>query len=607
MRREFFAALCPRSCKIPALNDIAVKTRNKYTAFLAIASACLFVLAGISAARPGALRLAQDVPIEPPRINFVDLAQRAGLTAKIIYGGERTRKYIIESTGSGVAAFDYDNDGWPDVFLVNGTTLAGFPKGQEPTDHLYHNNHNGTFTDVTRQAGVGLTGWGQGVCAGDYDNDGYTDLFVTAWGHNTLLHNNGNGTFTDVTKKAGLWHDDPRWGTGCAFLDYDRDGRLDLFVSNYVDFPASEASDSAMASACEWMGVQVFCGPRGMKGTREELYHNNGDGTFTDVSEKAGISAAGGHSCFTPVVGDFDNDGWPDIYVACDSTASLLFRNNKRGGFTEEGLSSGVAYNEDGKLQSGMGADAGDYLGNGRLDIVKTNFSDDIPTLDLNEGGGTFSDVAVPAGLDSNFHELGWGVLFTDVDDDGWPDIFMVNGHVYPEIDGKGLGTSFRERRSLYWNEHNGRFRDVSMDAGAAVSATFNSHGLAAADFNNDGATELLVSNTFDAPSLLRNEGPRGNWLLLKLTGTQSNRSAIGARVTLSAAGHEQMQEVRSGGSYISQSDFRLHFGLGAAKEADSIEIRWPSGLVQQLRGVAANQILTIREGGGNGMVKKPR
>jgi len=578
-----------------------VKTPQKYVLGLVLGPVCWAAMATIPAKRARALNPGQDGAPDPPQIHFVDIAQRAGLTAKVVYGGEHSRKYIIESTGGGVAVLDYDNDGWPDIFLLNGTTLDGFPKGDEPTAHLYHNNHNGTFTDVTQNAGLKLTGWQQGVCAGDYDNDGWTDLFVTAWGHNILLHNNGDGTFTDATKRAGIWHDDWRWGTGCAFLDYDRDGRLDLFVANYVDFPARAARNDTIASACDWMGVKVFCGPRGMKGSPAELYRNDGDGTFTNVSGKAGIAAAGGHSCFSALPGDFDDDGWPDVYVACDSTASLLFHNNGKGGFTEEGLSAGVAYNEDGKLQSGMGADAGDYLGNGRLDIVKTNFSDDIPTLDLNNGDGTFSDVAVQAGLESNLHRLGWGALFTDVDDDGWPDIFLANGHVYPEIDGKGLDTSFREPRSLYWNEHNGRFKDLSMESGPGVSAAYNSHGLAAADFNNDGATELLVSNTFDAPSLLRDDRPRGNWLLLKLIGTRSNRSAIGARVTVRAAGHEQTQEVRSGGSYISQSDFRLHFGLGAAGQADSIAIRWPSGGVQKIENVAANQILTIREGSGVG------
>lgn len=540
----------------------------------------------------------------PPIIDFQDIAAHAGLNAHMIFGGERVKKFIIESTGSGAAFFDYDNDGFPDIFLVNGTTLEGFPKGQEPTSHLYHNNRDGTFTDVTQQAGAGLSGWGQGVCAGDYDNDGHTDLFVTFRGHNVLLHNNGDGTFSDFTKKAGLWHDDAQWSTGCSFLDYDRDGHLDLFIAHYVDFDPQELNNPKAASACDWQGIPVFCGPLGLKGTHSELYHNNGDGTFTNVTDKSGVASTGTYYCFTPLTGDFDNDGWPDIYVSCDSTASLYFRNNHDGTFTESALSAGIAYNEDGHTQAGMGVDAADYDGSGWLDIVKTNFSGDTPTLYRNNGDGTFSDVTFQAGLGSDTHFLGWGALFLDVDDDGWPDIFMANGHVYPEIDGKGLNSTFRERKVLYWNDRNGKFRDVSLDAGPGITAPFNSHGVAAADVLNDGRVEVLVNNTFDRPSLLKNFGEHGNWILLKLVGTKSNRDAIGARVILRAAGHVQMQEVRSGGSYISQNDFRLHFGIGQATKVDSIEVRWPSGSTQSFKAISANRVLQIVE--GKGFVSQP-
>jgi len=545
-------------------------------------------------------------PLSPPKVNFVDIAERAGLNAKTEDGGDKTKRYIIETTGSGAAFFDFDNDGWPDIFLVNGSRLEGFPKGQEPTSHLYRNNHDGTFTDVTQKAGVGLVGWGQGVCAGDYDNDGFVDLFVTFWGHDVLLHNNGDGTFTDVTRKAGLWHDDVRWSTGCAFVDYDRDGHLDLFIAHYVDFDLAHTPEPGSGAACLWKGIPVMCGPRGLKGTHSELYHNNGDGTFTDVSQASGVAKTDAYYCFTALTGDFDNDGWPDIYVTCDSTPNLLFHNNHNGTFTETAVEAGVAFNDGGREQAGMGADAVDYDGDGWLDIIKTNFSDDTATLYHNNRDGTFTDVTSAAGLGKNSQFLGWGTLFVDVDNDSWPDIFMANGHVYPELDSKGLGlnNTFRERKLLYWNEHNGRFLDISLEAGPGITTPFNSHGVAAADFDNDGAVEILVNNSHDRPSLLknlgeRNSGDQGNWILLKLEGTKSNRDAIGARVTLRVADHQQTQEVRSGGGYISQSDFRLHFGLGKATQADSVEIRWPSGLVQHFENVPGNRVVRIRESVG--------
>lgn len=555
--------------------------------------------ARVKAPRPASQTTRSSVP----KISFVDIAERAGLVAPTQAGGETAKKYIIETTGSGAAFFDYDNDGWPDIFLVNGSRLEGFPQGQEPTSHLYHNNHNGTFSDVTKQAGAGVKGWGQGVCAGDYDNDGWGDLFVTFWGHNILLRSNGDGTFTDITKKVGLWNDDVRWSTGCAFLDYDRDGRLDLFVAHYVDLDLEHTPEPGSSTLCQWKGVPVMCGPRGLKGTQSQLYRNNGDGTFTDVSERSGIAKTPPYYCFTAVTLDFDTDGWPDVYVSCDSTPSLLFHNNHDGTFTETAVEAGVAYNDEGHEQAGMGAHAIDYDGDGWLDIIKTNFSDDTATLYHNNRDGTFSDATLEAGLGANTQFLGWGTLFLDVDNDGWPDLFMANGHVYPEVDKKKLSIAFRERKILYWNQHDGKFRDISLQAGPGITALFNSHGVAAADFDNDGAVEILVNNSHDRPSLLKNYGQHGHWLLLKLEGTKSNRDAIGAKVTVRSAGHQQTQEVRSGGGYISQSDFRLHFGLGNRTRADSVEIRWPSQLTQRLENVAADQILRVRE--DVGMVKK--
>jgi len=532
----------------------------------------------------------------PPPINFVDIAEKAGLTAKTEAGGEKSKRYLIETTGSGVAAFDFDNDGWPDIFLVNGSRMEGFANGQEPTSHLYRNNRDGTFTDVTQKAGAGLKGWGQGVCAGDFDNDGFVDLFVTFWGHDALLHNNGDGTFTDVTRKAGLWHDDVRWSTGCSFVDYDRDGHLDLFVAHYVAVDSALAAEAGSAGTCLWKGIPVVCGPRGLKGTHSSLYHNNGDGTFSDVSEKSGVGKTDALYCLTALSADFDHDGWPDIFVACDSTPNLLFHNNRNGTFTETAVESGVAFNDSGATQAGMGADVGDYDGDGWLDIVKTNFSDDTATLYRNNHDGTFTDVTAAAGLARNSQYLGWGTLFVDVDNDGWPDIFMANGHIYPEVDRSGVINRFREPKLLYWDQRNGKFLDVSGDSGPGISRALNSHGVAAADFENNGSVEIVVNNSHDHPSLLKNLGQKGNWLLLKLIGTKSNRDGIGALVTVRVGDHIQAQEVRSGGGYISQSDFRLHFGLGQATQADEINIRWPSGFTQEMRHVSANQIVTIEE-----------
>ena len=557
---------------------------------------CLASLPGLVAQHP---QKAARPLSSPAKIHFTDVAERSGLTAKTEAGGEKSKKYIIETTGSGVAAVDFDNDGWPDIFLVNGSRLEGYPAGQEPTSHLYRNLHDGTFADVTAGAGVGLKGWGQGVCAGDYDNDGFVDLFVTFWGHNVLLHNNGNGTFTDVTKKAGLWQDATSWSTGCAFVDYDRDGRVDLFVAHYVDLDLEHTPNPGSSDLCQWKGIPVMCGPRGLKGTHSQLFHNNGDGTFTDVSAKSGVSRTPEYYCFTVLTGDFDNDGWPDVYVACDSTPSLYFHNNHDGTFTEMAAAAGIAYNDNGHEQAGMGASAADYDGDGWLDIIKTNFSDDAPNLYRNHHDGTFTEATFEAGLGGNTQFLGWGTLFIDVDNDGWPDLFIANGHVYPEVDGKGLNNTFRERKLLYWNDHKGRFKDISQQAGPGISTPLNSHGVAAADFQNNGSVEIAVNNSHDLPSLLKNEGPHGNWIEFLLTGTKSNRSAIGAQVKVRVSGHQQLQEVRSGGGYVSQSDFRLHFGLGSATKADLIEIRWPSGLVEKFTNVDGNRVVKIREQGG--------
>jgi hypothetical protein len=545
------------------------------------------------------LALAQAPKVTPPEVHFVDIAKQAGLTAMNYYGGDTHKEYVIESTGNGSIIFDYDNDGWPDVFLPNGSTVEGFPQGKAPTGHLYHNNRDGTFTDVTAHAGVARPGWGQGGCAGDYDNDGYLDLLVTFWGQNVLYHNNGDGTFTDVTAKAGLNTPRDEWSTGCSFVDYDRDGKVDLFVARYVDFSYDTVPHPGEGKFCQWKGINIFCGPRGLKPPNNALYHNNGDGTFSDVSQKSGVLKTTGCFGFTSVPSDYDHDGWPDIYVACDSTASILYHNNHDGTFTDIAANAGVAYNEDGSEQAGMGTSADDFTHSGLQDIVKTSFSDDTPTLYLNRGNNDFDDVTYRAGLGRIKSWLGWGVEFYDFDNSGWPGILIANGHIYPEVDGKSLGTSYREPKVAYYNLRNGTFENITAQAGATLSELHAAHGMALGDLFNDGRQESLVNNMNEPPSLYYNTAPVGNWITLQLIGVKSNRAALGAAVTLEQGNDRYEKEVRSGDGYISQSDLRLHFGLGSANQAEKIVIRWPSGLVETLSGLAANQYYVVQEGSG--------
>jgi hypothetical protein len=537
-------------------------------------------------------------------VSFVDIASTAGLTEATVYGGIEQKRYIIETNGCGVAFFDYDNDGWTDVLLLSGTRLGGFPSGKEPSNKLYRNNHNGTFTDVTEKAGLRHSGWASSVCVGDYDSDGNEDLFITYWGQNVLYHNNGNATFTDVTHKAGLAMKGTRWGSGCTFVDYDRDGKLDLFVANYLKFDLATAPEPGKGANCTWKGVPVNCGPKGLATDTNLFYHNNGDGTFTDVSESSGISRVQGRYSMTATTTDFNNDGWPDIYVACDSTASTLYRNNRDGTFTDVALEAGCAYNEDGNAQAGMGVAVGDYNGDGLLDIFKTHFSDDLPALYRNSGRDFFADASRAAGFEHTRY-VEWGVGFADFDNDGWPDIMLTTGSVYPEVEKVFKEYPHRSTRLVYQNLGNGRFKEVTTQTGPGVLSPKSSRGCAFGDFDNDGDIDVLVMNMNEPPLLLRNDynnerrrGPN-NWLEMKLTGTKSNRSAIGARVIVRANSHMQAQEVTSQSSYYSHNDLRLHFGLGAIRKAEQIEIYWPSGQVERFKDVAANQIVRIKEGAG--------
>jgi hypothetical protein len=524
---------------------------------------------------------------------FVDIAAVAGLNAPITIGGLHEKRYILETTGGGVAVFDYDNDGWLDLFLVNGSTLAAHT-GPPPCNKLYKNNRDGTFSDVTARAGLAGHGWGQGVCVGDYNGDGWLDLFVTYYGKNVLYRNNGDGTFTDVTRESGLLTAANAYSTGAAFLDYDRDGRLDLFVTHYLDY----AEATSHGESCKWRGVSVMCGPRGLKGAKNTLYRNAGDGRFVDVSQQAGV-LNGEHYGFTPLVVDYDNDGWPDIYVASDSSASLLYRNNRNGTFTEVGALAGVAYNEDGREQSGMGVDAGDYDGDGFFDLVKTNFEQDTSTLYHNRGDGTFDDLTFKDGLGVNTSFVGWGCGFIDFNNDGWPDIFMANGHVYPEVD-KGLAdTSYKQRKILYRNRGDGTFEDVSARGGPGIDLKRVSRGVAFGDLFNTGQTDILISNMNDVPTLLRNVmAYRAQSLTIQLQGKPPNLFAIGARVTVTAGRLHMTGEVRSGGSYLSQNDLRLRFGLGESQNADKLTIRWPDGREDTLTNLAAGRVVVIGYGG---------
>jgi len=514
--------------------------------------------------------------------------------------------------GGGVALFDYDNDGWLDIFLVNGTSLDPAVRDRHPASYLFHNNHDGTFTDVTQKAGLIHSGWGQGCCVGDYDNDGYDDLFVSYWGRNVLYHNNGNGTFTDVSEKAGVGGSEGRWGAGCCFLDYDKDGHLDLFVANYLNFDPARAPKPGEAVYCTYNDIPVPCGPQGFAGGTNILYRNRGDGTFADVSEESGIARPRGPASMVFVTrnwqpsgsygmgaaaADFDNDGWPDIYVACDSAPSLLYRNNHDGTFREVAVPAGCAFDENGVAQSGMGVAVGDFDSDGWLDIARTNFTDQVTTLYRNYGKGAFDDSSIKAGLGVNRKYLGFGVGFLDFDNDGWKDLFIANGHVYSQIVNKKLHVSYKEPKLLYRNLGNGHFEDVSAKAGPAIRLENLGRGCAFGDFDNDGDVDVIINNLDGPPTLLRNDGGnKNNWIMFKCLGTRSNRSAIGTRVKVTTGEHSQIDEVMSGSSYYSQNDFRLHFGLARATKADSVEVAWPSGAKETFANLSVNQLYILEE-----------
>lgn len=533
----------------------------------------------------------------PFHAHFTDIAKQAGLTEPIVYGGLDSKSYIVEVVGAGVAFIDYDNDGWMDLLVLSGTRLQGDPPGV--TNRLYKNNRDGTFTDVTAKAGLTRAGWASGVTVGDYDNDGFDDLLITYYGHNVLYHNNGDGTFSDVTEHAGLAQSAVRYGSGCSWVDYDRDGHLDLFVANYLSTTLEKLPKPGENPDCTWKGVAVNCGPRGLPTGYVQLFHNNGNGTFTDVSKKSGVASASDSYPMTVVVADFDNDGWPDIYVACDSTPSWLFRNQHDGTFREEALERGVALSEDGLEQAGMGVGIGDFDLDGNLDIFKTNFADDTNVLYRNDGKGNFDDVTIRTGLGVETRYVGWGAGIVDLDNDGFPDLFVATGSVYPEVEKKNPAYPFRTPRLVFRNLGDGRFEELIEEAGPGISDPHPSRGCAFGDFDNDGDVDVLVWNMNEPPSLLRNDVTGGgHWLKVQLIGVKSNRSAIGSRVTTRYGSRQQAQEVTAQSSFYSVNDKRLHFGLGAETVAH-LTIRWTNGQTEIVPNVAADQIVLIREGSG--------
>ena len=534
-----------------------------------------------------------------PFSRFVDVAHSAGLTETMVYGEPDSFTYIVESMAAGCAFFDFDNDGWMDIFILGGRRLKDTPANA--SNRLYKNNRDGTFTDVSAKAGLLDTGWAQGVCVGDYNNDGFEDLFLTYYGQNRLYRNNGDGTFTDVTGTAGLLHPAARYSTGCTFLDYNRDGLLDLFVSNYLEIDLATAPKPSLTvpSFCNYDGVPVSCGPVGLPKAQNYLYRNNGDGSFTDVSNESGVAGFRGSYGLAVVSIDADEDGWPDIFVACDSTPSLMLMNNRDGTFREEGLFRGIAVAGDGQVMGGMGAAVGDYNLDGHTDLVKTHYYNQATGLYRNDGKGNFDDVTIQAGLNKETRFVSFGAGLVDFDNDGYPDLLVTTGTVYPELDRVNPKFPARSPRILFRNRSDGTFVQLGAEAGPGIDAPHCSRGAAFGDFDNDGDMDVLIMNVNEPPTLLRNDAPPNNhWIKIRLEGTKSNRSGIGARVLMRYGGKVQVQEVLSGCSFLSSNDPRLHFGLGTAATAD-IEIRWPLGAIEKYTGLAPCQLVTIREGEG--------
>ena len=534
-------------------------------------------------------------------VRFIDITEASGVRFKHLTAPEK--KYIVESMSGGVASFDYDNDGWLDIYLTNSLTVDTAADPKSSRSSLYRNQRDGTFSDVTERSGLGYPGWAMGVATGDFDGDGWVDVYVACLGPNHLYRNNGNGTFSDVTQKAAV--DDARWSTGAAFGDYDNDGDLDMFVTNYVDFRIKDLPEFGKGKFCQYRGIPVQCGPRGLPGAGDSLFRNNGDGTFTDVSKSAGVSDPDGRFGMSALWSDLDSDGWMDLYVANDSGPNFLYKNNRDGTFKETGLLAGCAVGEDGNEQGSMGLAIGDYNHDGLLDIFVTNFSDEYNTLYRQEKGLSFMDVSFASKLaQASFPFVGWATDFLDYDNDGWIDLLVVNGHVYPQVDKVGVGTTYAQRILLFHNDRNGVFSEVASTSGDVLMSRRVSRGAAFGDIDNDGDIDVVINNLDGAATVLKNDGGnKNNWLNIKTIGSRKNRDALGAQVKVTAEELVQVKEVYSGGSYISQNDTRLHFGLGNKTRVDSIEVRWPAGKVEVIRDVPANGFVVIEE--GKGVVRK--
>ena len=535
-------------------------------------------------------------------VTFTDIAKQAGLTQPTVYGGVDRKRFIIETNGAGVALIDVDGDGWLDILMLSGTRLeengrkdARFEKGDAPTNRLYRNRRNGTFEDITDRAGLRRTGWASGVCAADYDNDGWIDLYITYFGRNVLYHNRGDGRFEDVTRTAGLPDDGVRWGSGCAFVDFDRDGLADLFVSNYLKFDLDTAPEPGSGINCTWKGIAVNCGPKGLPTDTNLLYRNAGNGRFVDVSQSSGVARVTGRYSMTALATDLDGDGWPDIYVASDSTAAILYRNNRDGTFIDIAVESGAAYSEHGSPQAGMGVAAGDYNNDGLLDLAKTHFADDVPALYRNLGKGLFEDVATAVGLNAQNRYVEWGAGLTDFDNDGFTDLMYVTGNVYPEIERSLEQYPHRGPRVIFRNRDGGRFDDVTAVSGSGTTTPHSSRGAAFGDLDNDGDIDVVIMNMNEPPSVLRNDYKGGhNWIDVALEGRSANRSAIGATVIVSAGGRRQARAVLSQSSYYSHDDLRLHFGIGTARSVEEIEVRWPNGRVETIKNQPSRSLVKL-------------
>ncbi|MDT4968020.1 MAG: enediyne biosynthesis protein [Acidobacteriota bacterium] len=579
---------CPGSSKKKSVARAGPINKLERGAFVLLFQSGRFTALSLISVLLGVTALAGSPPNE---IQFTDITDKAGINFKHVASPEK--KYIVESMSGGLALIDYNNDGYPDIYFVNSLTVDLVKTRGKTQSALYRNNGDGSFTDVTDKAGVGDVGWGMGVAVGDFDNDGFDDLYVTCLGPNYLFRNNGNGTFTDVTERARVG--DPHWSTGAAFVDYDNDGKLDLFVANYVDFDINHLPEFGKGKSCQFKGVPVQCGPRGLPGAGDTLYHNNGDGTFTDVSKKAGVSDPQGYYGMGVICSDFDGDGYVDIYVANDSTPNFLYKNNGDGTFKDVGFLSGSAVNENGSEQGSMGVTVGDYDHDGKFDIFVTNFDDEYNTLYRGAGPISFADISYAAKVAAvSLVYVGWGTKFFDYDNDGWLDLFVANGHVYPQLE------RYRQRKLLHRNNRDGTFTETAAQSGTALMEQRASRGVAFGDLDNDGDVDLVINDLDGPPQLLRNDGGNANnSIVIKTIGVKSNRDGIGARVRVVSSDLSQVDEVRSGGSYISQNDLRLHFGLERRTKIDLIEIRWPSGGIDKITNATVNKLLTVKEGQG--------